>query len=430
MTVLPLDPRRVDRLSSLLNPPDAWTGLDDHRQAFATTPPIDRTPDGAFVDLVERSGLHGRGGAGFPTAVKLRAVAEGRRRPVVLVNGSEGEPASAKDAVLMSLAPHIVIDGALLAASAVGADGVVIGVKVGAGRSRQAIGRAVEERFALEPWTPRLRVIDVPPTYVAGEERALVNLANGGRAIPPSGTSRPFERGVGNRPTLVQNVETLAHLALIRAMGADWFRALGHPDAPGTMLVSVSGPVADPGVFEVPTGERLVEVIRGAGGATEEIRAILVGGYAGTWLTEDAIERATLDRAGMAGVGGTVGCGAIVALSASACGVRATAEIMRWLATNTAGQCGPCVSGLGSIATTLVDLWRGTARRDSLDRLIRWSHDIEGRGACRYPDGAVRFLRSALTAFGDDARTHAAGRPCVGAHLPTLVPIPNIGQAA
>src|SRR5204862_4602858 len=137
-------------------------------------------------------------------------------------------------------APHLVIDGALLAASAVGADEIVIGVKVGAGRSRQAIAHALEERFALEPWTPRLRAIDVPPTYVAGEERALVNLANGGPAIPPSGTWRPFERGVSNRPTLVQNVETLAHLALIRTMGSDWFRAIGHPDAPGTMLLSMS----------------------------------------------------------------------------------------------------------------------------------------------------------------------------------------------
>jgi NADH:ubiquinone oxidoreductase subunit F (NADH-binding) len=429
-TILPLDPHRIDRLSSLLSAPDRWTTLDQHRALFATTPPVDRTPDVAFIDLVERSGLHGRGGASFPTAVKLRAVAEGRRRPVVLVNGGEGEPASAKDAVLMSLAPHLVIDGALLAASAVGADEIVIGVKVDAGRSRQAIGRAVEERFALEPWTPRLRVIDVPSTYVAGEERALVNLASGGRAIPPSGTWRPFERGVGNRPTLVQNVETLAHLAMIRAMGSDWFRALGHPDAPGTMLVSMSGPVADPGVFEVPTGERLVEVIRGAGGATEEIGSILVGGYAGTWLREVAVERATLDRAGMAAVGGIVGCGAIVALPASACGIRATAEIMRWLAANTAGQCGPCVSGLGAIAATVVDLWRGTARSDSVDRLVRWSHDVEGRGACRYPDGAVRFLRSALTTFSDDARTHARGRPCSGAHLPTLMPVPNIGQAA
>jgi NADH:ubiquinone oxidoreductase subunit F (NADH-binding) len=132
----------------------------------------------------------------------------------------------------------------------------------------------------------------------------------------------------------------------------------------------------------------------------------------------------------MAAVGGIVGCGAIVALPASACGIRATAEIMRWLAANTAGQCGPCVSGLGAIAATVVDLWRGTARSDSVDRLVRWSHDVVGRGACRYPDGAVRFLRSALTTFSDDARTHAQGRPCSGAHLPTLMPVPNIGQAA
>jgi NADH:ubiquinone oxidoreductase subunit F (NADH-binding) len=132
----------------------------------------------------------------------------------------------------------------------------------------------------------------------------------------------------------------------------------------------------------------------------------------------------------MAALGGIAGCGAIVALPASACGIRASAEILRWLATNTAGQCGPCVSGLDAIAGTVVDLWRGTARSDSVDRLVRWSHDVEGRGACRYPDGAVRFLRSSLMTFADDARFHARGRACAGAHQPTFMPVPAVRQAA
>jgi NADH:ubiquinone oxidoreductase subunit F (NADH-binding) len=420
--------RTADRLSSCFAPVGSWTTLESHRARFEPTPAMTRRPDHAFIEAVEQAGLRGRGGAGFPTAVKLRAVAGGRRRPVVLVNGSEGEPTSVKDAVLMSRAPHLVLDGALLAASAVGADVVVLAVK--AGPARPTIARAVEERFLPEPWTPRIRVVDVPSHYLAGEERALVNLVNGGRAIPPQGTTRPFERGVWNRPTLVQNVETVAHLAVIRRMGAERFREVGHVDEPGTMLVTVGGAVRDPGVLEVPTGTRVVDALAAAGGAAEEIRAVLVGGYAGGWLAGGAIERATLDRAGMDSVGGLVGCAALVALPASACGVREAARVMRWLAGQTAGQCGPCVFGLDSIAEVVEDLWRGTVQGDAVARLVRWAGDTDGRGACRMPDGAVRFLRSALVAFRDDVRLHGRGRPCRAAPRGTTLPIPGAGVAA
>jgi NADH:ubiquinone oxidoreductase subunit F (NADH-binding) len=418
----------TDGLRSYFAPSGGWTTLEDHRATFDRTPPVTRRPDDALIDTVERAGLHGRGGAGFPTAVKLRAVRESHRRPVVLVNGSEGEPTSVKDVMLMSRAPHVVLDGALLAGSAVGADEVVVAVKVGP--ARRAIGRAVEERHRAEPWTPRIRVLDVPDRYVAGEERALVNLANRGRAIPPSGTFRPFERGVWNRPTLVQNVETLARLALIRRIGVERFREVGHPDEPGAMLVTVSGAVRDAGVYEVPTGVRVVDVLRSAGGGSEEIGAVLVGGYAGTWLTGVAIERVSLDRAGMAAVDGIVGCAALTALPAAACGVGETAGVMRWLASETAGQCGPCVFGLEAIAAVIEDLWQGTSQGDAVARLVGWAGDVEGRGACRMPDGAVRFLRSALVAFHDDVRTHGRGRPCRNVSRAMTLPVRGAGIAA
>jgi NADH:ubiquinone oxidoreductase subunit F (NADH-binding) len=213
-------------------------------------------------------------------------------------------------------------------------------------------------------------------------------------------------------------------------MGAERFREVGHVDEPGTMLVTVGGAVRDPGVLEVPTGTRVVDALAAAGGAAEEIRAVLVGGYAGGWLAGGAIERATLDRAGMDSVGGLVGCAALVALPASACGVREAARVMRWLAGQTAGQCGPCVFGLDSIAEVVEDLWRGTVQGDAVARLVRWAGDTDGRGACRMPDGAVRFLRSALVAFRDDVRLHGRGRPCRAAPRGTTLPIPRAGVAA
>ena len=426
-SAIPLQSNSVRRLSSLLDAPGSWTTLAEHRTRFESPPGVHRSPDQNLIDEVERAGLHGRGGAGFPTAVKLRAVASGRRRSVVLVNGSEGEPASTKDAVLMSRAPHVVLDGALLAASAVGADEVIVGVKIGAGHARESIARALQERHRGEPWTQRVRIVDVPPRYLAGEERALVNLIERGRAIPPQGGGRPFERGVSGRPTLVQNVETLCHLALIREMGADWFRAIGHPQTPGTMLVTISGAVEKPGVMEVATGYPAAECLRVAQ-PTEAVGAVLVGGYSGVWLTTEECSRATLDPPGMAAVDGIIGCAAIVVLPASACGIQETAGVMRWLADQTAGQCGPCVHGLAAIAQSTEQLARGVETANVLKRLHRWAGDIEGRGACRYPDGAVRLLRSALRTFQDDAARHAAGRPCAGTARSTVLPLPDVGR--
>jgi hypothetical protein len=242
-----------DRLSAELAPSNGWGTLAAHRSRFAAPPPTGRSKDEKLIDVVEAAGLHGRGGAGFPTAVKMHAVASGRRTPIILANGSEGEPTSSKDALLMSRAPHLVLDGAFLAAAAVGADQVIVGVKIGAGHAREAIAHALQERYETEPWTPRVRVIDVPPRYLAGEERALINLIDHGKAIPPSGTARPFEHGVGGRPTLVQNVETLARVP----------QALADPTAFRTSestLVTFWGDVRSPGVREVPLGTPLADV--------------------------------------------------------------------------------------------------------------------------------------------------------------------------
>jgi NADH:ubiquinone oxidoreductase subunit F (NADH-binding) len=423
-------PPRIDgvrRLSSLLDAPEGWNTLEQHRHRFEAPPAVHRAPDENLIDIVERAGLHGRGGAGFPTAVKLRAVAAGRRRPIVLINGSEGEPTSTKDALLMARAPHAVLDGALLAASAVGADEVVIGAKIGAAHAHESIARALAERYATEPWTPRVRVVDVPNRYLAGEERALVNFIERGRAIPPQGPWRPFERGISGRPTLVQNVETVVHLALIREMGSDWFRAVGHHESPGTMFVTLGGALDKPGILEVATGDPVADCIR-AGQPSEPIGAVLVGGYSGAWLTPRQVAGATLDRAGMAEVGGVIGCASIVALPASACGIQETSAVLRWLADQTAGQCGPCVHGLGAIAHATDQLARGSAGGDVLKRLHRWADDVEGRGACRYPDGAIRLLRSALWTFEEDAAQHAAGRPCAGMARSTILPLPDVGR--
>lgn len=376
---------------------------------------------GDLIDAVEAAGLRGRGGAAFPTAVKLRAVAQARRGRALVVNGAEGEPLSAKDRVLLELAPHLVLDGALLAAEAVGARDVVIAVKRSAVAAREAVAGALAERGD----TRRVRLEAIPDGYVAGEESALLHGLNGGPAKPTLVPPRPHERGLGRRPTLVSNVETLAHVALIARHGAAWFRRLGTPEHPGSALVTLAGAVERPGVYEVALGTPIARVIAGAGGQAAPARAVLVGGYYGSWLTARALASTTLDDASLRTRGAALGAGVIVALPADACPVAEVARVVGWMAGESAGQCGPCVHGLDAIAGAVESLAAGTGRREVLKRLERWSGQVEGRGACHHPNGVVRFLRSALAVFAGELEDHRRNGPCEACGARPVLTLPD-----
>jgi NADH:ubiquinone oxidoreductase subunit F (NADH-binding) len=399
-------PPGLPRLLAGVTSADAPATLDEHRSVYG------RLPSPGAVDLpalVEASGLLGRGGAGFPTATKLRAVAARRGRPVVVANGTEGEPISGKDKVLLRYLPHLVLDGAAAAAQALGAREAIVAVSRTDREGLDALSAAIAERGAGLDKRVRLRAVAVPDGFVAGEETALVQFLNRGVAKPTFTPPRPFERGVGKAPTLVQNVETLAQLALIARFGPEWFRAVGTTDEPGSALVTISGAVAEPGVYEVALGTPLRELVAQAGGVTERVRAFLVGGFFGSWLGEREAADASLLEADLRTRGGRLGARAIVVLPTSACGICETAAAMRYLADSSAGQCGPCVYGLDAIARSLQRL----AARDRLDerkQLARWIAQVRGRGACRHPDGAAAFTTSALRVFAHEAEHHLRGR--------------------
>lgn len=376
-----------------------------------------------LVSTVEAAGLRGRGGAAFPTARKLATVAAARGRSVVVGNGCEGEPSSRKDLVLAEYAPHLVVDGALLAAYATGADQVHLCMHEGSPMLEPMARAAAEHRSKV-----RVRVVSVPGGFVASEESALVNFLNSGVARPTSKPPRVFESGVAGRPTFVGNFETLAQLALVARYGADWYRSLGTQGSPGTALITVDGAVRRPGVVEVPYGSTLGGVLGCAGGPSEPLQALLVGGYAGHWLPFDAAAEMPLTHEHLAAAGASVGVGSVIALPARACGVAETAHVLRYLAGESAAQCGPCMFGLPAVAGDFASLATGSAVRDALvlRRLERRLGEVIGRGACAHPDGAVRLAESALLAFADDVRQHLAGRPCsfagAGPRLPLLQP--------
>ncbi len=400
-------PQRLPRLLAGIPPGDRAVTLDEHLARYGSVRDGGKSRD--LIDLVEASGLQGRGGAAFPTATKLRAVASRRGRPVVVVNATEGEPASGKDKVLLRYLPHLVLDGAVAAAEAVGAREAFVAVADNARVEAEAVLEAIESRRRRKlDGRVSLRFVEVPDRFVAGEETALVQFLNGGPAKPTFTPPRPYERGVGGAPTLVQNAETLAHVAQIARFGPGWFRRIGTPAEPGSILVTLSGAVARPGVYEVALGSPLGDLLAQAGGVREEVQAYLVGGYFGTWVGAQKAAGLRLSEAEV-----SLGARAIVALPARTCGVAETARIARYLAGEGAGQCGPCVHGLEAIADAFERLAAGD-RTDRRDRLKRWVAAVRGRGACAHPDGAARFAASALDVFAAEVDLHLRKGRCSG----------------
>jgi NADH:ubiquinone oxidoreductase subunit F (NADH-binding) len=251
-----------------------------------------------------------------------------------------------------------------------------------------------------------------PPGYVTGEETAVISEL-GGQATVPSFT-RPYERGYRGRRMLVQNPETLAQIALVARHGARWYRELGTDADPGSVLVTVSGAVRAPGVYELAFGTRFPDLLAAAGGATEPLRALLIGGYFGTWVDAGTASGLRLARADLATVGCTLGAGVLLALGESSCGLHQSARVAAYLAAESAGQCGPCVHGLRSIADAVGELAAGRGDRQTVDRLLRWTSEVRGRGACHHPDGAARFVDSAVRVFAAEIEQHRRGR-CVAA---------------
>jgi NADH:ubiquinone oxidoreductase subunit F (NADH-binding) len=382
---------------------------DGHLSRLGPLPGPRDTRD--LVSSLERSGLLGRGGAGFPVGRKWRALADRRDgAAVVVVNGAEGEPASAKDRILMTYRPHLVVDGAALAAEAVGADEIVFYV---GGEHRAAVAamhRAIGERRGEIPRPVRL--VTAPVGYVAGEASAAVNYINSGDARPTTTPPRMSVRGVSGLPTLVQNVESLAYAALIARFGEHWYRSAGRYEARGTALVTVSGEVSEQGVREIELGTTLGEIVVAAGGAAGRIGAALLGGYFGTWAATSEAWDMPLDPRALKDRGLAFGCGIVGLLPAGSCGVAATARIMSYLAQESAGQCGPCVFGLNAIGGATTAVADGHAGAAVLGDVERWMSQVAGRGACRHPDGALQLMASALDVFGDDFASHARNGRC------------------
>jgi NADH:ubiquinone oxidoreductase subunit F (NADH-binding)/ferredoxin len=372
---------------------------------------------GELIGLADRIELRGRGGAGFPFARKVRAVLDSCRRQdlpaVIVVNATEGEPPSWKDKALLTRGPHLILDGAALAAAALDAEEIVIGI-ADDGIGQQSLAAALAERRMPVP----TRIVTVPHRFISGEGGALVRGINGEAHIPPGRKVRSSDNGVGGLPTLLSNAETYSQLAIAARLGPWEYNAVGLPEEPGTVLLTVGGSATAPAVVECPTGTPLSEILSMCGAPTGP--GVLVGGYHGKWISAEAAMTVEVSRKGFAKVGGTLGAGMIIPIGETTCPLGEVAQVTQYLAGESAGQCGPCRLGLPDLARAVTLVAMGGS---ALENVRAAAGVVKGRGACSHPDGTARFALSALEIFAGDVEAHANGEGC-GKQVRGILPLP------
>ena len=418
-TVAP--PPGTERLLSGVRPDGRTVTLRDHVTQWGALPVW---PGSRFLDELERSGLRGQGGAWFPLATKWRSLRPTRLKgPVIVANGAEGEPASGKDRLLVHQLPHLVLDGAAVAARTLGASQVFVHVHA---RAVDTMQRAIDERLEHGVDPVGVEVVVAPDRYLAGQESAVVSTIAGQKPATPYFTKvrTVRDQGVGGRPTLVQNVESLAHVALIARFGAQWFRSIGTPDSPGTSLFTVTGRWAEPRIVEVPLGVPMGHFLGLGVGDTQEVQGVLLGGYGGGWLPTAQALAMPMTEEEARRHGSSLGAGVLALLPADVCPLVEVSRVARYMDGQKAGQCGPCINGLDSVARGLELLaYQPRSLRGGPSPILTVCDLMEGRGACGHPDGVARFVRTALSVFEGHARLHLQRGPCHGAGAPFL-PMP------
>ena len=401
--------------------------LDSHESRWGRLDPWSARH--GIRDTIRASGLEGRGGGGFLLARKLDTAILAPGRPVVVVNASESEPASRKDRTLVTYRPHMVLDGAAAVAAAIDADRVIIHFHRGSAVAGTSLAHAIAQRRLAGRADPPWQLSAGPDNYVSGEASAIAALLEGGDARPHFAALPMAHVGPSGRPTVVNNAETMAQVTLLplgcRSGGGVTGAGPGGV-AQGSHMFTVIGAVSSPGqVLELVGSTTMGEFATHVGVAAPPA-AVLVGGYAGTWIDGRQAWSASLDRDGLRPLGATLGCGLIGVLPHGRCGLAETAALVGYLAGETAGQCGPCVHGLPRLARACTALAEGRMRRRGSRQLVALAEAVDGSGACSHPDGVVRLIRSALDTFAADVDAHVSGRVCRGASQPPVFPIPRM----
>jgi NADH-quinone oxidoreductase subunit F len=369
------------------------------------------------IERVRRSGLRGRGGAGFPTGIKWSTVREDPcPTKFVVCNAAEGEPGTFKDRWLLRRNPYLVVEGLGIAAYAVGAERAFIGIKGGFEREVARLTTAMEEMAARDLIGPApIELVRGPDEYLFGEEKALLEVIEGNDPLPrvvPPWMEGLFRRPDSPNPTAANNVETLANVPWIVDRGPEWFRSFGTQDSPGTMLFTLSGDVRFPGVYELPLGLTLGDLIEGVGGGAAEGRRmkVIFPGASNTVIAPGQLDT-PLGFDAMAAVGTGLGSGGFVVYDDTACIVRAALAFSRFLSIESCGQCPACKHGTLAITGLLERIDRGDGGERDVETILARAMTVTDAQRCALPTGETLIAQSAVQVFGAEFAEHF-GRPC------------------
>jgi len=349
-----------------------------------------------IVEELKASGLTGYGGAGFPTGLKWEAVAREPAPRFVVVNADEGEPGTIKDRYVMELRPHLLVEATLVAMRFAEAEEGLVYLREEYATARARLVRAIDEFRAAGLLDGRsLELVVGAGAYIAGEESAMLESMEGRRAMPRLRPPFPAQVGYLGRPTLINNVETLAHLPAILRRGGEWWAALGRRGARGTRLWSVSGAVGTPGCYEAPNGSTTRELVEGyAAGFAGEVGAVVPGGAASGILPPHALD-APLTRDGLAEYGAGVGSAALQVFPTSYSPLRLLAETMRFFAEESCQKCTPCRIGNRALHHLCEELAHGRAAMTG-EKVDEWLLAMEKTSICGLGQASPIPVRNAM----------------------------------
>lgn len=382
-----------------------------------------RLPPEEVIDEVERSGLRGRGGAGFPTAVKWRSTLElaaqyDRSQLYLVANGAEGEPGTFKDRPLLALNPFAFVEGLLIARHAVGATGAFVGIKAKFTRPLERLRDALRQATGAGwPGAGEVEVVTGPDEYLFGEETGLLEVIEGNPALPR--LLGPYQRGLfasddAPNPTVVNNIETLANLPGIVVNGADWFRKAGTEGSPGTMLFTVVGDVESPGVYELPLGTPLRSLLVDIAGASD-IKAVYSGSSNAVITPARLDDPLDFDQARADGAG--IGSGGFIVYDTSRPILRILATLSAFLARESCGQCNACKLGTATITDLLERLCRGEGDQRTVRAIWQRNKTVTDQNRCYLPVGEQLMVGSTLSEYAGEIAS-GLGKPVPEINLP------------
>ncbi len=377
-----------------------------------------------IIEMVKKSGLRGRGGAGFPTGMKWGFAATDPNKPkYLLCNADEGEPGTFKDRPILEQDPHLLIEGMVISAYAIGAEKGYIYIRGEYPKAAQILEGAVDEAYKKgylgrnilhKGFNFDLHVHKGAGAYICGEETALIESIEGDRGHPRVKPPFPANVGVWGKPTVVNNVETLANVPWIVFKGSDWFASIGGSGGTGPKLYCVSGHVNKPGVYELPMGITLRELIYEHGGGVRgnrKIKAIIPGGISAPVLTPDTLD-VKMDFDSVAKAGSMLGSAAVIVMDETTCMVKIAWRAMKFFEHESCGKCTPCREGTTWLSKILERIEKGAGREEDIDLMLDICDNIKGKTLCPLGDGATGPVLSTIKNFREEYDAHIREARC------------------